>query len=173
MKKIKEFVVKTFDTVVNYSLSKMEGAISRVNQLLQVEPFYNTDTADLNPGIVTVKDVTVVGGRKLPSASTDVGQAVVVSEIRQGSVTGAAPISTKGVGSAMRVGFITMKCVNGTPADGGQVFYRYALGNTGSATRAVGTIEAAGVANEVIELPGATFNGMMDADKLVEVRMVQ
>ena len=75
------------------------------------------------------------------------------------------------VGAVIRLGFVMCKCVNGTPVDGAPVYFRYALGATGSATRYVGSIEAAAIANEVIELPGASFNGTVDENNLVEVRI--
>jgi hypothetical protein len=93
--------------------------------------------------------------------------------VKQGDVNGAANVGIGEQGTVKRVGYVWVKVVYGyaSVVDGGKVYYRYALGGTGSATRAIGTIEQAAVTSEVIELVGAKFNGICDSDQLVEVRL--
>jgi hypothetical protein len=153
------------------SLARLLGEISRVNQSSQLVPFVNTDVANMAAGMVVVADPATDGGALLPSAAGDNGHMFVVRELRQGGVDGSAPILPAQFGTGMKIGFVMAKCVNGSPAPQAPVYYRYALGDTGSATRAVGTLEAAPIANEVIEFPGATWNGLADANGLVEIRI--
>jgi len=157
-------------TVVNNILKRLAGEISRIVEGMFIEPFRNSESSAAIPfGYVIAKDATAPGAGKLPAASTNVIFGVCVREIRQGGITGAADVEAGKMGSLMRKGYITMKCVNGTPTVGGNVFFRYALGETGSATRAIGTIETAAITNEVIQLNGATFESLIDGDGLVDV----
>ena len=169
---MRKFLGKAHDNVINNNLGRSEGAISRVNQGSQVLPFVNTDVANMTFGKVIVADSANEGGALIPSSSGDNGQMVVAQETRQAiDVSGTVAIQPGQAGSAVKLGFVIVKCVYGSPAPKGQVYYRYALGNTGSATRAVGTIEAAAVSNEVIALPGAFFEGFADASGLVEISL--
>jgi hypothetical protein len=119
-----------------------------------------------------VSDLTNDKGAVLPSsASTDRVIGIVARDIRQGDTTGAFTVAINQPASVVRDGYIIMKCTYGTPVDKAKVFYRYTAGGTGTATRKVGSIETAAVTNEVIELVGASFNGTMDGDSLVEVRV--
>ena len=156
---------------INNTLPRSEGEISRVNQALQIESMINTGATDMNPGLVVVSDGTTDKGIVYPSTASNARKGILVRDIRQGDTTGAAPVKQNQVGSVIRMGYVMVKCVNGTPVDGAKVYYRYALGDTGSTSRPIGSIEAAAITNEVIEMVGATFNGTIDENGLVEVRI--
>ena len=170
MKKFKSFISRTLDIVVNLALARLEGEISRLNQAMTIEAFVNFGATALAVGQVIIYDPSNTQGGLLPSGATDKVRGLLIREVRQGGVTGAATVPQYAAASALKIGYAIVKCVNGTPADGGKVYYRYALGQTGSSTRAIGTIETAAITNEVIELVGATFCGTVDSDGLVEVR---
>ena len=158
-------------TAINNTLPRSEGEISRVNQAQQIQSMINTGATSMNPGLIVVADGTNDKGMVYPSTALDVMGGILVRDIRQGDTTGAAPVAQNQVGAVIKMGYVMCKCVNGTPVDGAQVFYRYALGATGGTTRPVGSIEAAAIANEVIALSGANFNGTMDENNLVEARI--
>lgn len=154
--------------VVNNSLGRVAGEIAKITDGQQIEAFFNSEaSASLPFGYVAVKDSAKSGAGKLPSAAGDKVLGIVVREVRQGDVNGDADVDVGKVGSVMRMGYITVFCAAGTPVDGAPVYYRYIA----DGVKLPGMIETAAVQDKVIELEGATFNGTVDEDGLVEIRV--
>jgi hypothetical protein len=85
-----------------------------------------------------------------------------------GSALGAQVPPTTGIGNVLRRGYATVKCNNGTPAKGGQVYVRI---DTPSGAKVVGGLEATSDGAHTIAPAGWFFNGPADADGNVEIQV--
>ena len=74
---------------------------------------------------------------------------------------------TSGEADVLVFGYLNVVCNAGTPAQGGSVFVRVAAGAAGTP---VGGIEAALVAGDTVQIPGAIFTGPADAQGNCEIR---
>lgn len=158
--------------IVQNVLGRLEGELSRQSIANgAIESFVNGDSVDIEFGRVVCFDSSNEGKVKLPAASTDVVAGLTVRNVVQADSDGDVKHFVDTPGPVLKEGYMFVKCVHGTPAPGGTVYFRYAEEDTPDPDRPIGSIETEAISTKVIALPNAIFNGKMDGDKLVEIRI--
>lgn len=141
------------------------GDISRKDSLT-VEPALIGATAAAEFGLAVQLDSST--GTVLPMASNASARGLLVRPYPAQNTTtaqgSAAPVAGAQA-DVMRRGYMTVKCVAGTPAPGGAVYVQVVA----ASGKPVGSISAADDAGNREVLTGCTFMGAADADGNVEI----
>lgn len=147
------------------------GDLSRVQGNL-VEPAQFAQNIDVEPG----KAVYYNANGKADYFTGEEGQTVIGLVTRTYPAGSGYPESTKipagRIIGIMRRGHMLVKCVTGTPAQGGKV-YMYKANDDSGSTYKIGDFSASEVATKTVEIPGATWGSTgVSADGLAEVAVI-